>query len=555
MTGSRLAPPAHPLRLAALLAAALLVTHGCGGGDLAPPETPIPYTGEPQPGGTVLLGVGSDLDSLNPYLSTQALTRDVAYHVFASLLEEQPDFAQGPPSFEPALAQSWGVSPDGRQITFHLRPDAVWSDGVPVTANDVRFSWQAAVHPDVAWLGADAKKAIEDVEVVDAHTARFHFRRVYPYQLMDANDGVILPRHIWGQVPFASWRGSGLDRQPVSSGPFKVNGWEPGQSITLVRNPDYFGAPRPYLDRVVYRILPDPASGVEQLLAGVVDFWDKIDPSQMARLESRPEVTLHRYPDNFYGYLMWNCVRPPFDDPGVRLALTLGINRRRLAEDLLHGAGQVASGPIPPLFWAHNAGLTSHPHDPAGARRRLAAAGWSDTDGDGWLDRGGRSFRFEILVPSDSTLRQDMAVMIQADLKAVGIDVRPVILERNTQAARSRAGQFDATIGGWRLPTKVDLGIMFATRAAEDGVNYGRYSSAELDELLRQAAEVEDFREAKPLLDAAQAILHRDQPYTFLYWQDRLVGISSRVQGAAPNPHTPLFRLERWWVPSELRDR
>ena len=184
-------PAAAPALLLIVLAT------GCGG----PEETRSPAAAAPveRPvrGGTAVIGISADLDSLNPYLSRQALTRDVAYQIFETLMEEQADFGDGPPSFRPALAASWDVSGDGLAITFHLREDAVWSDGVPVTAADVRFSWQAAVHPDVAWLGAEAKEFIRDVEVVDTHTVRFHFTRVYPYQLMDANDGVILPRHIW----------------------------------------------------------------------------------------------------------------------------------------------------------------------------------------------------------------------------------------------------------------------------------------------------------------------------------------------------------------------
>jgi peptide/nickel transport system substrate-binding protein len=159
------------------------------------------------------------------------------------------------------------------------------------------------------------------------------------------------------------------------------------------------------------------------------------------------------------------------------------------------------------------------------------------------------------MVTSDSALRQDMALMIQEDLKALGIDVQPVVLERNTYSARNRAGKFDAAIGGWRLPTKVDLGGMFASHAVEDVVNYGRYSNPEMDALLEQAAEVASYRDAKPLFDAAQSILHQDQPYTFLYWQERLVGFSSRVRNVQANPQTPLFHLDGWWVPAEMRTR
>jgi peptide/nickel transport system substrate-binding protein len=543
-------PAAAPALLLIVLAA------GCGG----PEETRTPAAlspaepvDRPVRGGTAVIGISADLDSLNPYLSRQALTRDVAYQIFETLMEEQADFGDGPPSFEPALAASWDISGDGLAITFHLRKDAVWSDGVPVTAADVRFSWQAAVHPDVAWLGAEAKEFIRDAEVVDTHTVRFHFTRVYPYQLMDANDGVILPRHIWEPIPFDEWRTSRLDREPVCSGPFRVERWAPGQFIELARNERHDLPGRPLLDRVVFLVIPDAASGLEQLLAGEIDFWDKIEPRHMERLQRQPDVLLHRYPDRYYGFLAWNCVRPLFSDPEVRRALTLAMDRQRIVADLFRGTAEPASGPIPPLYWAHDGTLKPYPHDPAAARQLLEAAGWIDRDGDGWRDRNGVPFRFELQVNAESSLRQDMALMIQEDLRQVGLDVQPVVLERRTAGALQRAHDFDAFIGGWRLPTKVDLAVTFATASVEEGVNYGRYSNDELDALLAQSEQAADFRDAKPLLDRAQRLLRRDQPYTFLYWRERLVAFSTLVRDVQPNSQSPLFHLDQWWIPPDSR--
>ncbi|MFQ5768191.1 MAG: ABC transporter substrate-binding protein, partial [Acidobacteriota bacterium] len=178
----------------------------------------------------------------------------------------------------------------------------------------------------------------------------------------------------------------------------------------------------------------------------------------------------------------------------------------------------------------------------------LDAAGYVDQDGDGVRDANGAPFRFNLDVSAGMTLRSDMAIMIQEDLARLGIDVRINPLERRLNNTRHRAGNFDAFIGAWRLPTKVDLSVIFHTRAIKNGGNFGGYSNVELDDLLERAEQVTEARAAKPLFDAAQEIIHREQPYTFLYWQSRLVGISSRVRDAAPNAQSPLFHLERWWV-------
>ncbi|MFQ5768454.1 MAG: ABC transporter substrate-binding protein, partial [Acidobacteriota bacterium] len=281
-----------------------------------------------------MVGIRNDLDSMNPYLSVQSQARDITYQIFASLMEEQADFGQGPPTFRPQLATAWEKSPDGLQITFHLRPDAVWTDGELITAEDVRFSWKAATDPDVAWLGSDAKSEIKDVAVLDPHTVLVRYARDYPYQLMDMNDGVIIPAHIWSKVPFKDWRTSGLDREPVSSGPFRLTKWVRNQSIEMVRNDHFYQSGYPLLDRVVYRIMSDSSRGFEAFLQGELDFWDQVRPIDLPRLESNPAVQLQSYQDRYFCFIGWNTRRPLFAAPEVRLALTLGINRRRIVEDL-----------------------------------------------------------------------------------------------------------------------------------------------------------------------------------------------------------------------------
>ncbi|MCZ6650811.1 MAG: ABC transporter substrate-binding protein [Acidobacteria bacterium] len=496
--------------------------------------------------GTAVLGLTADLDALNPYLSVRASTRDVAYNIYASLMEEQADFQDGPPSFNPDLAQSWEQSKDNLAITFHLRPEAVWSDGTPITAEDVRFTQEAAVHPDVAWLAADVKKEITHVEVLDSHTVRFTFSRPYPYQLMDANDGVILPSHVWSRIPFSRWRSDGPRVPDVVSGPFRMRRWTAGQSIELEANPRYYDPRRPGLGHVAFRILPDAVSGFEQFLAGHLDFWDRVDPRQMDRVLQTTGVALRRYPDRYYGFIGWNCRRRPFTDPRVRRALTLAMDRERIVRDIFRGVARVASGPVPPVFGTRLSGRPPLPHDPPQAMALLDAAGWPAGGANGLRHAGERTLSFELQVNADAPWRRDMALMIQEDLRRIGVEVTIVSLERGTYGASHRTGEFDAYIGGWRLPTKIDLATTFSTRAVEDGVNFGGYSNPALDELLARIAGAPDFTSSLPALEHALDILQEDRPYTFLYWQDRLVGVSTRIKGAQPNAQSALFRLADW---------
>src|SRR5262249_38601322 len=149
---------------------------------------------KPAGGGTVVTGWPSEPGGVNPLiLPASQPTSEMTFRLFLHLLEEQPDFDQHPPTFKPQLAPSYHWSPDHKTLTFHLRDDVVWSDGVPVTADDVRWTWQAQISRDVVWDNAEAKKSITDVEAVDPHTVRFRFSRAYAKQLLDANEGVVLP--------------------------------------------------------------------------------------------------------------------------------------------------------------------------------------------------------------------------------------------------------------------------------------------------------------------------------------------------------------------------
>jgi len=163
--------------------------------------------------------------------------------MFLSLAELSPDRSD----FRPQLAQSWEFSEDRRELTFHLRDDIKWWDGVPTTAEDVQFSFELHRNPDAAWSAISWLDAIERVEILDSLTLRFFFRQVYPYQMMDATVFPILPKHILGDVPVAELRTAEFNRNPVGNGMFRFKEWKPQEYVRLVANEHYYKG-RPYLD-------------------------------------------------------------------------------------------------------------------------------------------------------------------------------------------------------------------------------------------------------------------------------------------------------------------
>ena len=502
-----------------------------------------------RPADTVIIGIQSDIQSWNPFLAEDATSEEILTLVYPSLAVEQVDYQQHPPSFEPSLAESWEFSEDGLSLTFKLRTDAVWSDGVPVTSSDLLFSWKAQTSDAHGWLWADLTGNIEKVEALDDHRVRYTFTHRYPYQLMDVNDGPIVPAHAWEGIPFEAWEDTDWSEHVLSAGPFVPGAHTPQQEIILERNPRYFVVERPRLEGLVFRIVPSKSALFTQLLARGIDLVNDIPPAEAGRVQSNPDLELRIFADRSYTHICWNLENDLFADPTVRRALGLAIDRSVLIEVVYNGFAQPSVGPVLSTMWAFNRELEPLPFDPTAAAELLAEAGWKDSDNDGLLDRNGQTFSFEILAPAESEVRQDVALMIERDLGRVGIEVVPRLIEWGAVQAAISEGDFEAFVNRWIEPTQVDLeGIWRSAPPDTPTFNFGHYSSPEVDLLLDEVAAAADFATQKPLLDRIQEIIVADQPYTFLVENVRLVGLDSRVQNADINDATIYFNVADWEI-------
>jgi peptide/nickel transport system substrate-binding protein len=502
-----------------------------------------------RPADTVIIGIQSDIQSWNPFLADDATTEDVLTLIYPTLAVEQVDYRQHPPSFAPSLAESWEFSEDGLSLTFMLRPDAAWSDGVPVSSADLLFSWQAQTSEALGWLWSDITDKIDTVEALDDRTVRYTFTHRYPYQLMDVNDGPIVPAHAWEGIPFEDWEDTDWSEHVVSAGPFVPVAHTPQQEIIFERNPNYFIPQRPRLSRLVFRVVPAKSALFNQLLAGDIDLVDDVPPAEAARVQANPDLELAIFADRSYTHICWNLSNELFADRKVRRALGLAIDREALIDVVYSGFAKPSAGPVLSTMWAFNRDLEPLPFDTAAAAELLAEAGWIDSDNDGTLDRDGRNFEFEFLAPAESDVRQDIALMVERDLGHIGIKVVPRFIEFGAVQAALTKGDFDAFANRWIEPTQVDLeGIWRSAPPDIPTFNFGHYSNSEVDRLLDEVAAAPDFATQKPLLDRIQEIIVADQAYTFLVENVRLVGLDSRVQGADINDATIFFNVEDWYV-------
>lgn len=521
------------------------------------PETPTeawrrdPPGATPVKGDTAVLTLLSDIDGFNPYISSSAEAHDVQELIFPRLMEEQPDYYAGPPTFVPHLVEALPTpGADGLSLRFRLR-EITWSDGAPLTSEDVRFSWQAARDDKVAWVSRSIVDFITDVEVHSPREFTVRYSAAYPYQLMDVNDVTILPRHVFGKVPFDQWQGFGTweAQARVSGGPWLLERYVANQEIAFVPNPRYGDGSKPYLSRVVFRVQGNMETNLNALLSGDVDYMQSVLPKDAQRVLDDGDVLLYTYVNRAIGWIGWNCTRAPFDDLRVRRALSLAIDRENIVESVLYGYARPAGTVIISSMWASHQGLAPLEYDPDAAEALLEEAGW--TRGEGGVRRkGGKPLAFVLVTNQGNDVRKKICEYVQASLKDVGAQVDIRLQDFNQMSQQLKQHNFDAYVGGMYVATKVDGKPTFHSSSAVGGFNYPGYANARVDAIIDQARVMSDFKAAKPLWDELQTIMAAEQPYSPLYEPKGLVGVHKRFRNVRATAPRPTFNLHEWWVPA-----
>jgi peptide/nickel transport system substrate-binding protein len=500
---------------------------------------------------TLVVGLLSDPGTLNPLYASSTQAKDIIERMFLKLLDEESDFLR----FRPRLAQSWNFSPDGLALTFNLRRDVLWHDGTPFTAHDVTFTWECQIDTLVSWSGRHLKERIISVEAIDDYTVRFHFSNRYPYQLMDANDGVILPKHILGAIPRDQLRTCEFSRRPVGNGPYRFLQWESKQYLTIEKNPGYYDRGKLNIDRVVFKIVPDMVTLLAQLKAGDIDCLESIPPDDALAIEREyDDLQIYTYPSRSMTFISWNCTRDLFSSAEIRRALGMAIDRRLIIDTVWRGLAEECRSPMHPILWAFDAGMDALPHDPARARAVLAENGWSDRDNNGILEKNGEEFSFEMIANHGSQQRIDIMTMVQAQLKEIGVKVDLRILEWNTFIQQIIKIEYDSCVMGWKVGTRADLKEFWHSSAVGGGgMNISGYSDAAVDSLIEAARNTLDPGDARQLWSACQERIYRAQPFLFLAVPSEVYALEKRFGNVEPNAITFFRNLEEWVLRADQR--
>lgn len=512
--------------------------------------------GDPRAGGIVVVGVISEMNGgMNAFGAAEHAAQQ--HQTFVNLMT----LIRFDESFEPApyLADRWEQSEDGRELTFFLRDDVLWHDGTPTTAHDVAFTFRRASDPETQFPNSGFWTPYRSVEVVDDHTIRFEvepsLNLLDPWRAM-----AIMPAHLLEDVPAAELGAHPYGEEcPVGNGPFVYAGRSAGDQWSFTSNPAFpegLGGP-PLVDRYVYRVIPDQNTLMSELLAGGIDVYIQPSTEQSRRIEQVDELELLAFPFRSYAMVIWNTRLPTLSDKRVRQAITHATNRAEMLEVLRGGYGTLANATVPPFHPHYDPAIESAmPYNPGRAETLLTQAGWVDRNGDGIREnQAGDPLRITISYNTGNDERRGIAEVMQSQLGHVGIDVRVEAADFNAliERAMSPEREFDGVTLAWNSEFFVDDTNLFHSSQVDEGFGFSGTQRADVDRLIEAIAAAPDQETLGPLLREYQQVVIDEQPFTFLYYGDRTVGVNERMRDVEMDARGEWVSIHEWWIDPERR--
>lgn len=399
------------------------------------------------------------------------------------------------------------------QIDFELRPDVKWQDGAPFSSRDVAFTFRSIMDENVhSPRKADFDKVFK-VETLGPYHVRVIYRGLYSPALFSWTMGM-LPAHILEGRP-ASWWAANFNRHPIGTGPFKFEEWKTNEYIRLSRNPLYFDTP-PWLDGLTYRIMPDTLTRRLAFETHQVDVW-QMDPWAVQSSADNPRYDIYSTPSNAYGYIGWNLRIPLFQDFRVRLALAQAVDIPAIIRFVLYGQAVQSTGIFGPNAWYFDPTIRPYPYDPQKAAALLDEAGWKKGP-KGIRFKDGKPLSFTLLTPSNQEIRKDIAILVQDDLRKIGIDTRIENYEWSVFLSEHILKlDFDAVVLGWVGGDYDEYPIWSSSQTKPGLLNFVGYSNPQVDRLLEQIREEYDRKKIIRLAGELQKTIYHDQPYLFLF--------------------------------------
>ena len=544
---------------AALLVTACLAASGCGDFEAEETTGSLPASAStPTTGGTAVVGVAAGGTTLLPPLAAAALDFEIGGSLYLAL--NYAEWEDGALVYREAhslaLARDWTLNNGDASLTYHLNASRRWSDGTPVTAADVEFTYDLLADTTLALPLSSSTERLDSLVVLNDSTVTFFFDRPYPGMLFDTGVSII-PAHVYGSFPREEMGGlPGYDASEggelVVSGPFQLAEWRPTERIVLVRN-EAFADP-PHLDRIVFRIMPEETTRLAELRTGGIDLSQVNSFLALRDLLTDSAIDVRRVPQRGYDYIAWHPEgHPALADPLVRRALSSALDRDAMVAALdLTGFGEPAYGPYGSLFPALRTRPPETPaYDPARAARLLDEAGWRDADGAGVREREGRRLEIELATTAGNPRREAAVQIVQSQLAEVGVRANIRVEEFQALLGRVIGRNYESALLGWQVGLDPDISMFWAD---PDGpFNVVGYDSPETRDLIERAQAQATYDGAAEFWREAGNRIAADHPYTFLWFFDFPIAVGPRLRGVQTSALGFGPSMSSWWIPEAHR--
>jgi peptide/nickel transport system substrate-binding protein len=470
------------------------------------------------PPNVLVVGQIAEPKSLDPH----AVTAVNDFRILVNLYDGLVRYKDGTLEVEPSLATSWTISDDGKTYTFKLKEGVTFHDGSPFNAEAVKFNFDRMLKEDHPFHDTGPFplsfffSTVEEVIAEDETTVTFKLSA--PYAPFLSN--LAYPTGLIVSPEAVRQHGKDFGRNPSGTGAYKFGEWTANAKVVAIRNEDYWdGAPE--LEALIYRPITDANTRIAEMLSGGLDVMVEVPPDSLQQFRDDSTFKVLEQAGPHVWFLILNAKEAPFDNKAARQAANYAINKNALVENILQGTAEVAAGPTPPAFaWAYNESLEPYPYDPEKARELLAEAGYNGEEVTFYVTEGGSGMLDPIA----------MGTAIQADLQAVGMNVKIETYEWNTFLGKVNPG-LEGKAGmaemAWMTNDPDTLPFLaLRTEAMPDkgGFNSGYYSNPKVDELLEKAREVTDQDERAALYKEMQEIVQEDAPWVFVAnWKQNAV--------------------------------
>ena len=505
--------------------------------------------------GVLRVGFYEDLDNLNPTLSLQSFVIPVQNLIFNGLVRYSDRYQlEGDAAAQVPSLDNGGISKDGLTITYHLRHNITFSDGAPLRAADVKFTWQQTMNPLNNTPNRVPADKVASINTPDAYTVVVHLKRPYaPFigtflQIASSPNGAILPKHLldqyrdFNQIPFNS--------HPIGSGPFTLRSWEPGNQLLLDANPHYWGG-APKLKEIQIKIIPNQNTLLTALRTHEIDFYYDVPEPQFSQVSSIDGVRVTKQPSFSVEHIKFNCRSPMLRDVNVRRAIAYATNWQRLASDVYLNLGTPAIADVSPRSWAYDPNVRPYPYDPGKARQLLRQSGWTESI-DASFHKGGAPLKLTLTTVVGVSARLKAEQLIQQDLKVVGIDLEihnyPANLVFSTNGMLM-TGRYDLALVTMDLDPDPDNSInMSPDQLPPVGQNRSFWVDPQVGAWEKAGEQSYDLAIRKKYYWLIQQRIHDQLPIHGIVWRPTINAVNVRLKNFRPGAASDFWNAYEWSI-------